>query len=73
MGLREKYGHAVEIARRLRMDGSAAERHGKLYVRGTVNTEDEKNQILDAVMTVPGWQEEVVADIQVRPPLSRAG
>ena len=32
---------------------------------GTVATEAEKNMIWDAIKTVPTWQQEVVADIQV--------
>jgi LysM repeat protein len=67
MGLRDKYNHAVQTAKQLRMDGSAEERGGKLYVTGTVNSEDEKNQIWNALKTIPDWQKEVVADIKVRP------
>jgi nucleoid-associated protein YgaU len=67
MGLRDKYHHAVQTAKSLRMDGSADERDGKLYVNGTVNSEDEKNQIWNALKTVPDWQKEVVADIKIRP------
>jgi nucleoid-associated protein YgaU len=67
MGLRDKYNHAVQTAKQLRMDGSAEEREGKLYVTGTVNSEDEKNQIWNALKTIPDWQKEVVADIKVRP------
>jgi nucleoid-associated protein YgaU len=67
MGLRDKYNHAVSTAKSLHMDGSAEERDGKLYVHGTVNSEDEKNQIWNALKTVPDWQKEVVADIKVRP------
>ena len=47
--LREKYNHAVQTAKSLRMDGAADERDGKLYVNGTVNSEDEKNQIWNAI------------------------
>jgi nucleoid-associated protein YgaU len=67
MGLRDKYSHAVGTAKQLRMDGAAEERDGKLYFNGTVNSEDEKNQIWNALKTVPDWQKEVVADIKVRP------
>src|SRR5918996_4554136 len=67
MGLRDKYNHAVQTAKSLRMDGSAEERDGKLYVNGTVNSEDEKNQIWNALKAVPDWQKEVVADIKIRP------
>ena len=67
MGLRDKYKHAVQTAKQLRMDGAAEEREGKLYFNGTVNSEDEKNQIWNALKTIPDWQKEVVADIKVRP------
>jgi nucleoid-associated protein YgaU len=67
MGLRDKYNHAVQTAKQLRMDGSAEEREGKLYFNGTVNSEDEKNQIWNALKTIPDWQKDVVADIKVRP------
>jgi LysM repeat protein len=67
MGLRDKYNHAVQTAKSLRMDGAAEERDGKLFFNGTVNTEDEKNQIWNALKTIPDWQKEVVADIKVRP------
>jgi LysM repeat protein len=64
--LRDKYNHAVQTAKSLRMDGSAEEHDGKLYVRGTVSSEDEKNQIWNALKTVPDWQKDVVADIRVK-------
>jgi nucleoid-associated protein YgaU len=67
MGLRDKYNHAIQTAKSLRMDGAAEERDGKLQFKGTVNSEDEKNQIWNALKTVPEWQKEVVADITVRP------
>jgi nucleoid-associated protein YgaU len=67
MGLREKYNHAIQTAKQIRFDGSAEERDGKLHFSGTVNSEDEKNQIWNALKTVPDWQKEVIADIRVRP------
>src|SRR5436190_23752817 len=67
MGLREKYNSGIQTAKSLRMDGAAEERDGKLHFHGTVNSEDEKNQIWNALKTVPDWQKEVVADIKVRP------
>ena len=67
MGLRDKYNYAVQTAKSLRFDGAAEEREGKLYFNGTVNSEDEKNQIWNALKTIPDWQKEVVADITVRP------
>ncbi len=65
MGLRDKYSQAVQTAKNLRMDGSAEEREGKLYFKGTVKSDDEKNQIWNALKTVPDWQKDVVADIRV--------
>ena len=65
MGLRDKYNHAIQTAKSLRMQGSADERDNKLHFQGTVNSEHEKNQIWDAIKTVPDWQREVVADIRV--------
>ena len=67
MGLRDKYNHAVQTAKELRMDGSALEKDGKLHFNGTVNSEDEKNKIWNALKTVPDWQKDVVADIKVKP------
>ena len=67
MALREKYNHAIQTAKQIRFDGSAEERDGKLHFSGTVNSEDEKNQIWNALKTVPDWQRDVVADIKVRP------
>ena len=66
MGLRDKYNQAIQTAKQLRMDGSAEERDGRLYFNGTVNSEDEKNQIWNALKTVPDWQKDIVADIKVR-------
>src|SRR5687767_12514975 len=71
MGLRDKYNHAVQTAKSVRMDGSADERDGKLHFNGTVNSEDEKNQIWNALKTIPDWQKEVVADLKVRPATMR--
>jgi nucleoid-associated protein YgaU len=64
MALREKYNSAIQTAKSLRMDGSADERDGKLYIKGTVNSQDEANQIWNAIKTVPDWSREVVADIK---------
>ena len=73
MALRDKYNHAIQTAKNLRFDGSAEERNGKLHFVGTVNSEDEKNQIWNALKTNPDWQKEVVADIKVKPGAKPAG
>ena len=64
MGLRDKYSYAIETAKNLRMQGSADERDGKLYFHGTVQTQDEANQIWNAIKTIPDWRDDVVADIK---------
>jgi nucleoid-associated protein YgaU len=64
MGLRDKYNHAIQTAKGFRMQGAAEERDGKLYFKGTVNTQDEANKIWDAIKTVPTWAQEIVADIR---------
>ena len=64
MGLRDKYAYAIQQAKG-KFDGSAQERDGKLYFTGKVNTEAEKNEIWTAIKTIPTWQKDVVADIQV--------
>jgi len=64
MGLRDKYAHAIQTAKDLRMQGSADERDGKLYFHGTVNTQDEANKIWDAIKTIPDWRNDIVADVK---------
>ena len=64
MGLRDKYSYAIQTAKNLKMQGSADERDGKLYFKGTTQTQDEANKIWDAIKTIPDWRNDVVADIQ---------
>ncbi len=64
MSLRDKYNHAIQTAKGFRMDGSAEERDGKLYFKGTVPSQDQANQIWDAIKTVPDWRTDIIADIQ---------
>ena len=64
MGLRDKYDHAIQTAKSLRMQGSADERDGKLYFHGTVGTQAEANKIWDAIKTVPDWRNDIVGDIK---------
>jgi nucleoid-associated protein YgaU len=65
MNLRDKYNHAIQVAKNLQMQGAAEEKEGKLQFRGTVDSEDAKNQIWNAIKTVPDWQRDVVGDIRV--------
>jgi nucleoid-associated protein YgaU len=64
MGLRDTYAYAIQTAKG-KFHGNAEERDGKLYFKGTVATEAEKNEIWTAIKTIPTWQKDVVADIQV--------
>jgi len=64
MGLRDKYDFAIQTAKSLRMQGSAEERDGKLYFKGTTQTQEEANKIWDAIKTVPDWRTDIIADIQ---------
>ena len=72
MTLRDKYNHAIQTAKGFRMDGSAEERDGKLYFKGTVQTQDQANKIWDAIKTVPTWSQEIVADIKAMPAAAAA-
>jgi nucleoid-associated protein YgaU len=65
MTLRDKYNHAIQVAKGFRMDGSAEEREGKLYFTGKVQSQDEANKIWDAIKTVPDWRNDVVGKIDV--------
>jgi len=64
MGLRDKYAYAIATAKG-KFDGSAQEKDGKLHFVGSVKTEAEKNELWNAIKTIPEWQKEVVADIKV--------
>ena len=64
MGLRDKYAWAISQAKG-RFDGSAQEKDGKLHFVGTVKSEADKNQIWDAIKTIPEWRDDIVADIKV--------
>src|ERR671912_620712 len=64
MGLRDKYAYAIQQAKG-KFDGSAQERDGKLHFTGTVASEAHKNELWNAIKTIPEWRDEVVADIRV--------
>ena len=71
MGLRDNYAYAIQTAKG-KFHGNAEERDGKLYFKGTVATEAEKNEIWSAIKTIPTWQKDIVADIQVTGPAPSA-
>ena len=64
MGLRDMYAYAIQTSKG-KFHGNAEERDGKLHFKGTVATEADKNEIWTAIKTIPTWQKDVVADIQV--------
>jgi nucleoid-associated protein YgaU len=64
MGLRDTYAYAIQTAKG-KFHGNAEERDGKLHFKGTVETEAEKNELWTAIKTIPTWQKDIVADIQV--------
>ena len=64
MGLRDKYAYAISTAKG-KFDGSAQEQNGKLHFVGSVKTEAEKNEIWNAIKTIPDWRNDIVADIKV--------
>jgi len=64
MGLRDMYAYTVKTAKD-KFHGTIDEHDGKLYLKGTVATEAEKNEIWNAIKTIPTWQKDIVADIRV--------
>jgi LysM repeat protein len=64
MGLRDTYAYAIQTAKG-KFQGNAEEREGKLHFNGSVATEAEKNEIWNAIKTIPTWERDVVADIKV--------
>ena len=62
--MRDTYAYAIQTAKG-KFHGEAEERDGKLHFKGSVATEAEKNEIWTAIKTIPTWQKDVVADIQV--------
>jgi nucleoid-associated protein YgaU len=64
MGLRDTYAYAIQTAKG-KFHGGAEERDGKLFWKGTVATEAERNEIWNAIKTIPTWEKDTIADIQV--------
>ena len=64
--LTDKYKYAMETAKGFHLDGTTEERDGKLYIKGTVQTQDQANKIWDALKTIPDWKNEIVADITAK-------
>jgi LysM repeat protein len=64
MSLRDKYAYAITTAKG-KFDGSAKEEGGKLHFVGSVKSENDKNELWNAIKTIPDWRNEVIADITV--------
>jgi LysM repeat protein len=58
------YAYAQKIAQG-KFHGTIQEQNGKLVFNGTVATEDEKNEIWNAIKTIPTWRDDIMADIRV--------
>ena len=67
MSLKGMYAYAQKVAQG-KFHGTIEERHGKLEFKGTVATEAEKNEIWNAIKTIPTWQNDINADIRVTGP-----
>jgi nucleoid-associated protein YgaU len=67
MSLRDKYAYAIQQAKG-KFQGSAEEKDGKLYFKGTIASEEMKNELWNAIKTIPDWRNDIVADIQVVAP-----
>jgi nucleoid-associated protein YgaU len=58
------YAYARQVAQG-KFTGTIEERAGKLVFNGTVATDAEKNEIWNAIKTIPTWRDDVMADIRV--------
>jgi LysM repeat protein len=65
MDLRAKYDQAIQTAKRLGFQGAATQEGDKLHFKGTVHSEDDKNQIWNAIKGVPDWKNDINAEITV--------
>jgi nucleoid-associated protein YgaU len=72
MGLRETYQAALAVAEKVNFQGAFEEKDGKLQVHGTVPTQNEANQIWNAIKTVPTWRTDINADIRPLNPTAPA-
>jgi nucleoid-associated protein YgaU len=64
MSLKGMYAWAEKVAQG-KFHGTIEEHGGKLVFKGTVATEAEKNEIWNAIKTIPTWQQDINADIRV--------
>jgi len=71
--LRSKYDHAIQTAKKIGFQGAATQEGDKLHFKGTVGSEDEKNQIWNALKTIPDWKNDINAEITVVPQAQPVG
>ena len=64
MSLKGMYAYALKVSQG-KFHGTTEERDGKLVFKGSVASEADKNEIWDAIKTIPTWRNDVAADIQV--------
>jgi nucleoid-associated protein YgaU len=58
------YAYALQVAEG-KFHGTTEEHNGKLVFKGTVATVAEKDEIWNAIKTIPTWRLDVMADIHV--------
>jgi hypothetical protein len=63
--LRRKYKQAITIAKSAGLTGFIGERDGRLFFKGSVESHEDAVRLWRAIKDVPGWRNEVIADIQV--------
>ncbi len=66
--LRRKYNQAITIAKSSGLTGFIGERDGRLFFKGSVQTHEQAVRLWNAIKDVPGWRNEVIANIQVVAP-----
>ena len=66
--LRRKYKQAIAIAKSSGLTGFIGERDGRLFFKGSVQTHEQAARLWEAIKDVPGWRNEVIANIQVVAP-----
>ena len=71
--LRAKYDQAIQTAKRLGFQGAATQEADKLHIKGTVHSEDEKNQIWNAIKAVADWRTDINGEITVVPQPAAVG
>ena len=65
MALADKYGDVLGLAQQLGVkDGNWKEEGGKIKLWGKTEYQLDANQLWDKIKEHPGWENEIVADIQ---------